>query len=509
MANQRISISYGDFTIDNTNQDKYLINKGKFTLDYDEDGVGATLRFLVIVFGSDEGGTELFLNQKALEDAFLKIRKTVAVSFQGNTYRTFETLSGGATAQDSVAKLTPLDDEWATNKSHQYSVAIRIKLPAQAGAERVSESISILEDASQLRNATISATYRSSVSTNAKSQVETLFDTFCSSVLLEIPTSGAWDISSKPDFSYNPITKNLATITAVYREYFYPQAVTSGILDPNYRDVVVSSSFSTDWAGDTKPSQSEAINIKRDPVKLIGGTISISLSIKRGLDMVEEWEDQIRPFLVALAKEKEGFKLIAVVGRSLNLDETNWKLSGSIQVNGATQGNGQIINSSISVSLSKDPGNLIIDAHDGTDYGAFVIGVKKRLVKVINETWIELSPSTGGGGGGVTRVGIGVNGRLTFNGSSNPFSDSIGFFDKAPSLKFIPPNQSGGGGGDTKVKDKGEWVQQGDTLQTEPQVVGNYQVNAENFQKIQRSARRTMRWVTPWKRTTFKTGAGG
>ena len=382
-----LKITYGGFAAGTGTEDTYTIIDNAYSIRYSR--LTATVSFQVLVKGSSD--TVTTSNVNALINAYRERRKQLTIVIKGSTVADFD--PSGNINKDALPTIDELFDDHYTLTSRGFAVEVPLDMPPREANGRTEETVSLSEDSSRIQTVTVTVSYNSTTSGTALALMNADFDTYADSIrsFFSITT---WELVEKPDVSTIPIINNQITVRAVYRELVFNQS-SSGRDDADLVGFQLNIQVGKNFPGDFVPTQLPLGENSRKPKRLLDIGITVSTNVvKTVTDLVGKWENSIRLYAIQEAANRAGVQSYAVSSSTPSYDEVNRTINATLSMQGAVEGNGQVISSTLTNNINNDHGKLIIGAHDRTDFGKFEIQVKARRLRTIVENIVTIKGST-------------------------------------------------------------------------------------------------------------------
>lgn len=374
---RKIRIDYGSLTLGTA--DPYRILDGwQFKRVRAAYGM---VSFNVRVYAATS--SELKTNCSAIEEGFAERRKVLKLYYDGVVHNEFLAAN---IYLDSTADSTSQEGEWFGLTTRDYRVSVSIDLPPKNTDGITEEDVQVNFTASRQMQVTITARYNAISGTGASSLYASNFDTYCSGVLTAVGSGLSFNLVSE---KYNtlPVINTQISISRTYEEILFDE--NDGLRDDlAIRGLEVTVKIGTDNPGDyvITGSSGSTSSSGGTQKRLLTVTVTASCPVEKATDIYDIYSDKLRNYLIAYAKEKSGAVLIAVTSERPGYNPTKNTLEFTIEMQAATIGSGQIIQSTKKISQQNNEGKKIVRAWDGTKYGAFEIDTKAKRIRTVTET---------------------------------------------------------------------------------------------------------------------------
>ncbi len=402
---KKAEVDYGGFVVGGSSTTYDIINGWNIRVGRLEANVTFTVRVSSATIAA------LHTACTDLEDAFRTKRQTLDLKYDSSTYRSF---IASVINVDSIGEATMLDNDFFGTPgatagpperlgTRDYSISITVDVPPEAEPlGRTEEIVRVSEDSSGILTVDISAQYNSIAATGAKALLDADFATYAETVRTFFGVT-TWEVIRTPRKDVIPIIDNKINITATYRELNFDQA-TGGVRDdPDLTDFQISISIDRNFPGDYVRDQVDfggSIVFDENnpggltPERLVDISVTFSTAVvKTVTDLVAKFNDDIRPYLIEIIKDRADTPNLSIHRIDPNYDQVNNRISGVINAEGA-EAEGQLISASIRGTVANNFGKLIVGAHDGTAFGKFEIQAKATRRRTITETTVFLDDAT-------------------------------------------------------------------------------------------------------------------
>lgn len=437
-ANGFACIQVGGTTLSG-NSDYMLHQKYKEDRAYLE----ATLTFTGVVSHPTAATFGILCN--SIEQVFRTPRARFRILLESTVLRDYIPTAGatGNTGFDAEPSIRKLGEDKDSGRSREYEIQIRVALPADLAGQngRASSTSEVSIEPSGRQILTISGRYTALTTNDAVAQYQANIAAFASSQQsLMMPGVTTEKISET--FSINDTNKSL-DFNRVYVEILFNQDL--GVLDDTN---IVDATFNFTRA-QTAPGDSDSGARRLEPI-----SASFDAWIAKSVtDLEAEWQNGVRPYILAQVQSQFHTSQVAIVDTQVNLERKQNRITGTLQLLAVARDGGALIESDLTVEVSNNPGNTLVPVWTDDPLAYHQFQGPQVVIRTRSERNLILG-SSGGGGGGFVGGGGGIGGLnpafVGFGGTPGIVGLKIAGvgFGGTPGASFdFGPGGPGGGGG--------------------------------------------------------------
>ena len=392
-----VTITYGSRSIGGSSS-TYQIN-GPHVVDKSFDKLRVVADVLVVSTSS----SALQTASENLEDDFRKRDQNLTISLGGGTW----TYTEGTHILNTTASLSKAGNE-DTDKgySRMYTCVIEGTLPAEDEAGLSTLEVTYDFDPGRRRTISMRGIY-TAIGSQASSvaQYKANFDGRASTILGAVDPAGTFEIVDEV-FTNDRLDAE-CSFSRQYQQILYPQATLGSLDDDKYVDHRVT--FSNQY---TLPGEG-AEGIFR--LRRCAGTFECFLNIEEVApstgDMQEEWEDNIRDFIIDQFEAVYDPQVFALEDYRTSFDETAKRMNCSLQILYQPSGGDDVIETQVSVAYRESRNLDLTPVHGQEEYSYIAdVGWATR-----DRTWTR-NTTVMGDQAPISRIGTSPTG----GGGNNP-----------------------------------------------------------------------------------------
>jgi len=374
-----LSLVYGSLTTGGASAATFNIDGyPSYSERRDTDAISASVSWTIIVSGATTAA--LAANVATLQSAMT------------NPFQRFQWKEGSSTfidwnpSNDSGFNAAPhvelIGGPPDTGLTRRYRCSVSVGLPADGNSGRVSSSVRIVYDKSDIRTVTFAVDYTAQGGTGALANAQAKLPTFAASVLSGL--GGTYEKLGSGDFDRDDQDK-LCSASIQYREINYDQSAAGTDL-ASVVDHAVTFQRTTTGPGD---SPGGPYGQAKRLVEAVGA-YSANVDSTATKDLKALWENTLRTYVINQAKTNLGLSTVAVIEDAPTYDKTGNIINCRLRIFGVASGT-KAFEYRVSQTRRENPGALIRRTWDGRYTGIVYEGPATTvrtttITAVLNQT---------------------------------------------------------------------------------------------------------------------------